>query len=146
MKSKTKIAKKIFYQFSISITYLLSWFVWMTKCNIIRFTALIQSINNLRANFLYEGLSYFCQRQNVTREKLQKALLYKKCTRKTLIKLTPALIQCINLFNGNKELIWFKLVTYNQKTRLELWIKFKWINSVFKLKIKCCLFWLSERR
>jgi len=41
--------------------------------------------NILRARFLYE--SAFCQ--NSTREKLCKALSYKKCVRKMLMQLTP---------------------------------------------------------
>jgi len=43
--------------------------------------------------FLYQGaflLKSFYQSQNVTREKLHKALLYEKSTRKMLMKLTPA--------------------------------------------------------
>jgi len=38
-------------------------------------------------------LSYFCQSQNITREKLRKALLNKKGTSKMLMKLTPVLLR-----------------------------------------------------
>jgi len=34
-------------------------------------------------------LLYFCQTQNATREKLRKALLYKKGAHKMMMKLTP---------------------------------------------------------
>jgi len=40
--------------------------------------------------FCTKVLSYFCQSQKVTREKLDEALSNEKCARKMLVKLTPA--------------------------------------------------------
>jgi hypothetical protein len=47
--------------------------------------------------FCTKVLSYFCQSQNVPREKLPKALLYKKVALKMLMKLTPSYVfDCVN--------------------------------------------------
>jgi len=54
-------------------------------------TTLVNFINILRAHFVYKSAflpKSFCQSQNVTREKLRQALLYEKCARKMLMKLT----------------------------------------------------------
>jgi len=51
-----------------------------------RMTPSVNFINILRACFMNKS-AYFCQ--NITREKLCKALSYKKRARKMLMKLTP---------------------------------------------------------
>jgi len=56
-------------------------------------------------------LSYFCQSQNVTREKLREALSYKKGTRKMLMKLTPGML--------DQKKILYKIF-YLKKTELDL--------------------------
>jgi hypothetical protein len=65
---------------------------------------MVNFINILRAGFLYESAflpKSFCQSQNLTREKLCKALLYEKCARKMLMKFIPNLrfqpIFCFNI-------------------------------------------------
>ncbi len=50
---------------------------------------MVNFINNLHAVSHTKVLLYFCQIQNLAREKLRKALSYQKCVRKMLLKLTP---------------------------------------------------------
>jgi len=54
---------------------------------------MVNFINILRSRFSYESAFYLlkslCQSQNKTREKLRKALSYKKCVHKMLMKLKP---------------------------------------------------------
>jgi hypothetical protein len=62
----------------------------------------VNFINILCAHFSYESAffpKFFRQSQNVTREKLRKALLYEKRARKMLMKFTPG-VNLINLLGA----------------------------------------------
>jgi len=68
---------------------------FICKCNCVTLTRAFQrqlwSISSTFYTrvFCTKVLSYFCQSQNITREKLLEALSYKKCVHKMLMKLTP---------------------------------------------------------
>jgi len=65
--------------------------LWIVKPPHTNNGAGVNFINILRARFLCESAflpKYFCQSQNLTREKLLNLPLHKQCARKTLMKLT----------------------------------------------------------
>jgi len=72
---------------------------------LVKLRPVVNFINILQAHFQTKVLSYFCQSQNITREKLRKALLNKQHPRKMLVKLGPAKMTCCNRSNGKVALL-----------------------------------------
>jgi len=98
---------------------------------LVKLIPVVNFINILRRRLLYKSAFYAI----VTREKMRKALLYKKCTHKMLIKLTPV-VNFINILLAPFAPTIFRQKTFAKKLQSQTVIREKLHKILLHIKVE----------